>query len=416
MESKQAQIDLAEQRNLLADKTEAFESAIEKRDVDAANEIKAELEVIQQKITELEARIEELEEDEAEDQEEETEDEQEETEENSEQKKQEERTKGEDENMEKRQILDEVNEERKAFVDYLETRSVDGSNLKTESGFVVVPENVQAEIYKLQNKHFNLEQYVRTKSVNHEAGSYPVVKLNTLEGLPEEKELEKNPVLAVQPFSKVPYKIKTHRGFFRASQELIEDGYKLFEEINQYIAVLANNTRNVAIIDAIKNGTLDDEGQTQKFKQVAVNDIDGLKKVVNVDVAPHYVNKMALMNQNAYQALDTVKDKNGRYLLTDDIKSPIGKALFGAPVVVVSNDLLKDNTSGRSPIIFGDLEEGITLFKRSEYQAKWEDFMHFGTGIMTAVRQDVRVADKDAVVIANIDFSKANEDNGNDTP
>lgn len=406
MDLLQAKIELEEKRSLLTTKTDEATTAIEAREVDTAKEVKEVIDGIQMEIAELVERISTLEEAEKEDEEEEKEDETEEkedVEENTEERNTKNKLEERDTKMENRQILSETNEERDAYKVYLETRDATGDNLKMDSGFVVVPEDVQNEIHKLQNTMFNLEQYVRVKSVTHQAGDYPIVKLNTLEGLPTVAELEKNPALAVQALNKVAYKIVTHRGFYRVSQEVIEDGFNVFAELNEYIAVLVNNTRNKAIIDAIKNGTKDGEAVNQKFVEKDVTTLDGLKKVLNVDLAPHYVNKMAITNQNGFHQLDTLKDNTGRYLLQDDIKSASGKSLLGAPVVVVSNELLKDK-GVKSPVIFGDLEEGLTLFKRSEYQAKWEDFMHFGTGIMTAVRQDIRVVDKEAVIIANIDI------------
>lgn len=408
MDLLQTKIDLEEKRALLATKTDEATKSIEARDIELAKTLKAEIDVIQEEVTVLANKVAELtgEEDEQEDEtndakekEVELENKTKETEQDSEERNT--QIKGEDIKMETRQVIVEGNEERDAFKSYLETREVAGDNLKVDSGFVVVPEDVQNEIYKLQNTMFNLEQYVRVKSVTHQAGDYPIVKLNTLEGLPTVAELEENPALAVQALNKVAYKIVTHRGFYRVSQEVIEDGFNVFAELNEYIAVLVNNTRNKAIIDAIKNGTKDGEAVNQKFVEKDVTTLDGLKKILNVDLAPHYVHKTAITNQNGFHQLDTLKDSSGRYLLQDDIKSASGKSLLGAPVVVVSNELLKDK-AGKSPVIFGDLEEGLTMFKRSEYQAKWEDFMHFGSGIMTAVRQDVRVVDKEAVIIANI--------------
>lgn len=385
----------------LDEKMKQASEAVEGRDVVTAKELMEEIEEIKQEIDALAEKVEEVEEDEDV-----------ETEEAPEENSTEEDVENNDKNdegdtiMENRQILDVKCEERNAFKEYLETREIIGDNLTTESGFVVIPEDVQTDIQKIEAKRFNLEQYVRVKNVNTQAGDYPVVKLNTLEGLPTVDELEKNPALAVQALTKVPFKVETHRGFFRVSQETIDDGYDVMGELLEYIATLVTNTRNAAVLDAIKNGTQGDDGKVKKFTVKQAKSLDEIKKVLNVDLAPHYINRVAIMNQSAFHQLDTVKDENGRYLLQDDIKSASGKALLGAPVEVVSDDLLK-NVAGRSPVIFGDLEEGITLFKRSEYQARWEDFMHFGQGIMTAVRQDTRIADEEAAIVVEIDLSAA---------
>ncbi len=57
---------------------------------------------------------------------------------------------------------------------------------------------------------------------------------------------------------------------------------------------------------------------------------------------------------------------------------------------------------GSNTLIFGNLKDAITLFDRSQYQAAWTDYMHFGECLMVAVRQDVRLLDHKAAVVIDL--------------
>ena len=74
------------------------------------------------------------------------------------------------------------------------------------------------------------------------------------------------------------------------------------------------------------------------FAKVDATNSDELKRVCNVDLDPELDLKI-ILNQDAYQAIDTLKDAQGRYLLQDSIAVSSGKVLFGKEVIVVSNSI-----------------------------------------------------------------------------
>src|SRR5699024_2016968 len=110
-----------------------------------------------------------------------------------------------------------THEEVRAFENYLETRDIAGGSLTTESGFVVIPEEIVTDILKLKEVEFNLDQYVTVKNVQYGYGKYPVVRQSQVAALPEVEGLAANPELAVKPFFQLAYDIKTHRGYFKIS-------------------------------------------------------------------------------------------------------------------------------------------------------------------------------------------------------
>ncbi|MCR1834977.1 phage major capsid protein [Oceanobacillus caeni] len=302
---------------------------------------------------------------------------------------------------EQRQVIEPTDEQREAFQNYLETREIDGGALKTDSGFVVIPEQVVTEIMKLKEMEFNLDQYVTVKSVGYGSGKYPVIRQSEVAALPEVAELEENPKLAVKPFYNLGYDIKTYRGYFLVSREAIEDAaVNVLAELMTWMARTIASTRNAAIVKAIKEGTPGEEGKTLKLQTIQASGIDGIKDAVNLNLKPNYEHNVAIVSQTAFAELDKMKDNEGNYLLQKDVKEPTQKRLLGAQVVVLPDEMLGEKPG--KTIIIGNLKDAIVLFDRSQYQAAWTNYMQYGEALMVAVRQDVRILDERSAIV--IDF------------
>lgn len=294
------------------------------------------------------------------------------------------------------------------FKNYIETRAdIPGGSLKTDSGFVVIPEEIVTDILKLKEVEFNLDQYVTVKKVENGSGKYPVVRQSQVAALPEVEELAENPELAVKPFFQLAYDIKTHRGYFRISREVIEDSkIDVLGELKQWMARTIAATRNQAIINVIKNGGPGEDGENTKIASEVVTGgtsketIDGLKDAINKHIIPNYEHNVAIVSQTGFNTLDKLADKEDRYLIQPDIKETSAKRLLGAKVVVLPDEMLGEK--GSNTLIFGNLKDAITLFDRSQYQAAWTDYMHFGECLMVAVRQDVRLLDHKAAVVIDL--------------
>lgn len=296
--------------------------------------------------------------------------------------------------------------EVRAFEKYLqgEKRDINGGSLKTDSGFVVIPEEIVTDILKLKEFEFNLDQFVTVKKVSNGTGKYPVVRQSAVAALPVVEELAENPELAVKPFFELAYDIKTHRGYFRISREAIEDSkINVLGELKVWLARTIAATRNAAIIDVLKNGGPGEDGQTTKLVAETVTDVDGIKDAINLNIQPNYEHNVAIVSQTAFAALDKMKDKNGNYLMQADIKEATTKRLLGAKVVVLPDEMLGED--GANTVIVGNLKDAIVLFDRSQYQAQWTDYMHFGECLMVAVRQDARLLDHKAAVVLTLDVS-----------
>ncbi|MTV20653.1 phage major capsid protein [Staphylococcus delphini] len=294
-----------------------------------------------------------------------------------------------------------TSQEVRDFKAYLESRDQDikGGSLKTDSGFVVIPEEIVTDILKLKEVEFNLDKYVTVKKVKNGSGKYPVVRQSEVAALPEVEELAENPELAVKPFFELAYDIKTRRGYFRISREAIEDSQiNVLQELKLWLARTIAATRNKAIIDVIQNGGPGEKGGQTKLETIPATGIDGLKDAVNLHIKPNYEHNVAIVSQTMFAKLDKLKDKNGNYLIQPDVKEKSQQRLLGAKIEILPDEMLGDK--GNEKLIFGNLKDALVLFDRSQYQASWTDYMHFGECLMVAVRQDVRILDyKSAIVI-----------------
>lgn len=294
------------------------------------------------------------------------------------------------------------------FKRYIETRAdIPGGSLKTDSGFVVIPEEIVTDILKLKEVEFNLDQYVTVKKVKNGSGKFPVVRQSSVAALPVVEELAENPELAVKPFFQLAYDIKTHRGYFRISREAIEDSQiDVLGELKQWLARTIAATRNAAIIDLIKNGGPGEEGENTRIPSETVTGatskevVDGLKDAINKHVIPNYEHNVAIVSQTAFNTIDKLADREDRYLLQPDVKEATAQRLLGGKVVILPDEMLGEN--GANTLIFGNLKDAITLFDRSQYQAAWTDYMHFGECLMVAVRQDARLLDHKAAVVVDL--------------
>lgn len=312
---------------------------------------------------------------------------------------------------------EEDSQEVRDFKEYIETRAdIPGGSLKTNSGFVVIPEEIVNDILKLKEVEFNLDQYVTVKSVDNGMGRYPVVRQSEVAALPIVDELDENPELAVRPFFQLAYDIKTHRGYFRISREAIEDAkVDVLGELKQWMARTIAATRNAAIINVLKNGGPGEDGDNTKIPHESVSGstskdkVDGLKDAINKHIIPNYENNVAIVSQTGFNTLDKLADKEDRYLIQPDIKEGSQKRLLGAKVVVLPDEMLGEK--GANTLIFGNLKDAITLFQRSQYEADWTDYKHYGECLMVALRQDCRLLDHKAAVVVDL-----SDDSKEDTP
>ncbi|MDN4853858.1 phage major capsid protein [Pediococcus pentosaceus] len=304
-------------------------------------------------------------------------------------KKQKENEKGKGE---KRDMATNLTENQKAqdntrsIENYIRSHgTVRDAGLKTGDIGAMIPEeiiyNPEAEV----NSVADLSVLVTKTPATTGSGTYPILKRATAV-MNSVAELEENPALAKPEFENVTWKIATYRGAIPISEESIQDTQvPLMPVIQKNASEQRLNTLNKAI--SAKLVAFNAKAST------ADTVADDLKHVLNVDLDPAY-DKTIVVSQSAYQVLDTLKDKEGRYLLQESITAASGLTLFGKSVVVVNDELL--GQVGEAHIWVGDLKRAILYVNRVDTQISWVKNEIYGQYLGLAMRFDVEVADKSA--------------------
>ncbi|WP_286102950.1 phage major capsid protein [Pediococcus pentosaceus] len=263
--------------------------------------------------------------------------------------------------------------------------TVRDAGLKTGDIGPMIPEeiiyNPEAEV----NSVADLSALVTKTPATTASGTYPILKratavMNTVE------ELAESPELAKPEFEEVTWKIATYRGKIPISEESLQDTQVPLMPV---IQKNANEQRLNTLNKAISTKLTGFNAKASTADTVA----DDLKRVLNVDLDPAY-DKTIVVSQSAYQALDTLKDKEGRYLLQESITAASGLTLFGKPVVVVNDELL--GQVGEAHIWVGDLKRAILYINRVDTQITWVKNEIYGQYLGLVMRFDVEVADKSA--------------------
>ena len=228
----------------------------------------------------------------------------------------------------------------------------------------------------------DLKQFATIHKATKGTGKYPILKRATSK-MASVAELEKNQALAKPEFENVAWEVTTYRGAIPVSQESIDDAdVDLLGLVSEAAEQIKVNTTNDAIATVLKS-----------FEAKTAADLDAIKEILNVNLDPAY-NVSFVVSQSFYQKLDTLKDKNGRYLLQDSIVSASGKVFLGHPVFVVSDEAF--GNAGEAHAFIGDIQRAVLFADRQELGLRWTDNEIYGQYLQAVVRFDVKKADAKA--------------------
>ena len=223
----------------------------------------------------------------------------------------------------------------KVYKDALSTDTTKGDDDEMGIG-VTVPEDIRTDIIELRRSEDNLEQYVNVEGVTTKSGSRNIevdADSTPFDNVDEEADF---PDMDEPKFKKIVYAIKKKGGILKITAELFEDtAANVMAYINKWIAKKTKATRNAMILKVADEMT--------KGKEVVISTIDSLKDVFNVGLDPAITTgAMVIANQNGYNHLDKLKDKDGKYILQPNPTQPTQMMLFGKyPIVKVSNRIVK---------------------------------------------------------------------------
>lgn len=305
--------------------------------------------------------------------------------------------KGEKQNMTEKTIIAPENEETKAqkevrsFEGYIRSEGETRDGLTTDGNGVLIPSEVITPIFQSKKGTNRLSDYATVKQVSVGQGSYPIAGNDPSKVLATKAE---NAAIGdVDPeVTGVEFKTQTRAGKVYLSQELVDDNAIDFSsEIQAQMAKLVDNTDNAQILAKLKT-----------LSPVVVKSVDAIKQAKNTKLDPS-LQPVVVVNQSAFNWLDTQKDSEDRYLMSEDIQAPTGRSLFGLPVVELSDAQLPNVDTGKFPAYIGDLAETIAIFRRNQVTTKWTQFDSYSQGLAIMLRNDYQFIDKTATVALTID-------------
>ncbi|MFY0138579.1 phage major capsid protein, partial [Bacillus cereus] len=221
-------------------------------------------------------------------------------------------------------------EEREFLENDLEKRAMSG--LTGEDGGLVIPQDIQTKINELSRSFDALEQYVTVEPVRTRSGSRVLEKNSDMVPFVEITEMGEIPETDNPKFSNVEYATKDRAGILPLSRSLLKDSdQNILKYVTNWLGKKSKVTRNVLILGVI-----------EKLAKQAIKSLDDIKDVLNVKLDPAISpNAILLTNQDGFNYLDKLKDKDGKYILQPDPTQPNRKLFNGSnPVVVISNRFL----------------------------------------------------------------------------
>jgi HK97 family phage major capsid protein len=275
-------------------------------------------------------------------------------------------------------------EVREAIKGYVRSKGTVRAGFTSVEGGALIPVELLAPKKALKDK-VDLTKFVNIVKVNSGSGKYPFIA-GAGGVMTSVAELAANPELAKPVITEVAYDISTYRGYVPISQEVIDDSdYDVTELIAENIKDQEFNTKNLAISTVLKTATAK-----------AVTGLDGIVTLLNTGFKDAYSVKL-FITKSLYNALDLLKDLDGRYLLQPDPTVASGKAIKGHEVVPL-DDTVIGTGAGTLKGFVGDAKEFATLFDRQQASVKWIDNDIYGQLLADFVRFDTKKVDSDAGV------------------
>ncbi|HFF3738820.1 MULTISPECIES: phage major capsid protein [Bacillus cereus group] len=270
-----------------------------------------------------------------------------------------------------------------------------------KDGGYIVPEDITTTINQLKQTVDNLEQYVNVQPVSTNKGARTLEKRaasTPFAPLSEYGKPNAMQEIASPEFDRLSYAIEDYAGFLPVPNDLLDDTDQALEEyLRQWIAKKSIATRNYLILQELN-----------KLTKVDFKDYKGIKTALNVTLDPAFAAGANIFtNQDGFNYLDQLEDKNGRPLLQPDPTNPTRSLLLGKPVITLSNKTIATDKDGKAPFIVGNLKEAIILWDRKQLSIDMTkeggNAWRTNTSEFRAIeREDVTPWDTEAVVYGQI--------------
>lgn len=277
-------------------------------------------------------------------------------------------------------------------------------NVDADGGYTV-PNDIVTRIISLRESKESLLDLVRIEKVKTSHGRRTLKKRSQHTGFSTVAEAAKYGKMTTPQFTTLEYTIEKRGGFLPVTEELLADSDNNIAAVaEEWLADESRATANNEIITAIRENTSTD-----------LKDLDGILAAwIGLGSTFRATSKL-VTNDDGLLWLGTLKDANGRYLLTPnpadskELRLCVGPHVL--PVKTYDNDTLTSEGT-KIPMILGDLNEGVVYWDRRQFSVKVSDtavagdFNAFEMGMMLwrgSLRDDCTLRDKEAFVNGYID-------------
>lgn len=293
----------------------------------------------------------------------------------------------------KRDNLSEEEAIKRSYIDALkDVNKRDGVTVDVEGG-ILVPKQI-LDIQKVPNDPNSLAHYINRVAVANPTGTLPVMAKASAR-LVTKEELAKNPEVAKASITSVDYKVVTRIGQLPISAEMLQDYPEAQALVSQYLQDVKSATEE-EVIGAVLS---------TKFGSNTAKSLDDLKSAYN-KLVNYGSDRVIVASVSAFDAIDGLKDGEGRYYVQPNVTAPSGSSLFGAPVVVVADTTL--GKDGEANIFVGSLKHAVLEAVRLDGLAtSWAQNDYFEQVLSVATRFDVKQADTAAGAFYKFDATLA---------
>ena len=273
-----------------------------------------------------------------------------------------------------------------------------------EDGGYIIPEDISTQINELAQTTDDLRQYVTVEPVNTNKGSRTLERRadhTPLAPLSEYGDPNAMQEIESPKFDRLSYAIEDYAGFLPVANTVLSDTDQALKSyLVKWIAKKSRATGNHLILQ-----------QLNTLTKVDLIDYKGIKTTLNVTLDPAFADgALVITNQDGFNYLDQLEDKNGRPLLQPDPTQATRKLLFGThPIVKLSNKTIA-TVNGKAPFIIGDLKEAIVYWDRQQMlldmtKEGGDAWRSNTTEFRVIEREDVTKWDTEAVVYGQIDIT-----------
>lgn len=247
-------------------------------------------------------------------------------------------------------------------------------------GGYTVPEDIVTRIISLREAKESLLGEVRVVNVTTKSGRRTIKKRGQHQGFATVAEAARFGKTATPQFAVLSYEIEKRGGYLPVTNELLEDSdNNIAAIVEEWLADEARVTANNEILAVVQAKAAKD-----------LKNLDGILSAwVGLGSTFRATSKL-ITNDDGLLWLGTLKDGNGRYLLTPNpadsqqLRLCVGPHVL--PVKTYDNDTIPTK-DGKIPMILGDLREGVVYWDRRAFSLKVFDQATIGE--FNAAEQDM---------------------------